>query len=75
MFYYYYFPGNNIWINAVWCFSISVIIATVSFYGFEIHFLKLKRYFETASWYEKAVLPLDSNHPVDSNQPNLKTEF
>ncbi|WP_426671929.1 acyltransferase family protein [Mucilaginibacter sp. McL0603] len=69
IFYYYYFPGNNIWINAICCFSISIIIATISFYGFEIHFLKLKRYFETAGWREKSALPIDSNYP------GLKTEF
>jgi peptidoglycan/LPS O-acetylase OafA/YrhL len=51
--YYHFFGGNNIWINALVCFSFSYIIATISFYAFEIHFIKLKRYFEPANWAKK----------------------
>jgi peptidoglycan/LPS O-acetylase OafA/YrhL len=50
------FPGKNIWINALVCFGSSYIIATISFYGFEKHLLKLKKYFEPAGWYEKQQL-------------------
>jgi len=51
--YHYYFPGNNIWINVLACFSISIITATISFYAFEMRFLKLKGHFETVNWYKK----------------------
>ena len=43
----------NIWINAAGCFILSYIVAAMSFYGFELHFMKLKKYFEMDQWRKK----------------------
>lgn len=37
---------NNLFINAALSFFVSYAVAFISFYGFENHFIKLKRYFE-----------------------------
>ncbi|NNU34851.1 hypothetical protein HK413_13760 [Mucilaginibacter sp. S1162] len=50
------FASKNIWINALICFGSSYVIATISFYGFEKHLLKLKKYFEPAGWGKKQQL-------------------
>jgi peptidoglycan/LPS O-acetylase OafA/YrhL len=52
----FFFPDTNIWISALLCFGSSYLIATISFYGFERHILKLKKHFEPAGWNSKQQL-------------------
>jgi peptidoglycan/LPS O-acetylase OafA/YrhL len=50
MVYNYFFPGNSIIVNFLSCVMITYIVATVSFYAYEVHFIKLKRHFEPVKW-------------------------
>ncbi|MCC8424417.1 acyltransferase [Mucilaginibacter sp. UR6-11] len=50
------FPNESMWVYAASYLGLSYAVATLSFYAFERHFLKLKRYFEPAKWDKKQEL-------------------
>jgi len=56
MIFYRYFPGQSIWVALLGCITLAFIVASISFYGYELHFIKLKRYFEPANWRKKQEL-------------------
>lgn len=52
----YFVPGTHgVW-GLAGCFGCSYLLATVSFYLYERHFIKLKKRFELKSWQEKQEL-------------------
>jgi peptidoglycan/LPS O-acetylase OafA/YrhL len=53
---YKYCPFSNIWLLLLSGFALSYLTASVSFYAYEIRFIKLKRYFEIGGWRNKQVL-------------------
>lgn len=52
----YIAPGTHGLLGLLGCFGCSYLLATLSFYLYERHFLKLKKRFEPKSWKEKQAL-------------------
>lgn len=48
--FYHYWATSSLFINAAGCFLLSFAAAILSFYLFEQHFVRLKKYFEYGAW-------------------------